>query len=181
MASTQDYLSLISQYESGNQNIVNYKFGQLTPQGLPQTAQGYYQITDQNWNNVAPLLGIDTSLYPNARSAPQSVQAQVATYLLTQTPAGISNWSNYNANLTAALSAAGLQTSGPVGATVASYTAPGAGPLIDLSGAAAATPTADLLNQLDASVASTFGISDGSGLALVALGLAAWLVFLANR
>lgn len=183
MASTQDYLNLISQYESSNQNIVNYKFGQLTPHGLPQTAQGYYQITDQNWNNVAPLLGIDTSVYPDAISAPQSVQAQVATYLLTQTPAGIGNWSNYNANLAAALSAAGLQTSGPVSATVAAagYTAPGAGPLIDLSGAAAATPTADLLNQLDTSLASTFGVSDGTGVALVALGLVAGLVFLANR
>lgn len=181
MASTQDYLNLISQYESGNQNKQNYLYGQLTPQGLPQTAQGYYQITNQNWNNIAPLLGIDTSVYPSAMSAPQSVQAQVATYLLTQTPAGISNWSNYNPNLAAALSAAGMQTSGPVGGTVPVYTAPGAGPLFDISGAAAATPTADLLNQLDTSLASTFGVSDGSGAVLVALGLAAGLVFLANR
>ena len=175
MASTQDYLSLISQYESGNQNIPNYQFGP------GKTAQGYYQITNENWNNVAPLLGIDTSVYPDAMHAPQSVQAQVATYLLTQTPAGISNWSNYNANLAAALSAAGLQTSGPVGAMVASYSSPGAGPLIDLSGAAATTPTADLLNQLDTSVASAFGVSDGTGVALVALGLVAGLVFLAHR
>lgn len=174
MASTQDYLNLISQYESGNQNIPNYQFGP------GKTAQGYYQITNENWNNVAPLLGIDTSVYPDAMHAPQLLQAQVATYLLTQTPAGISNWSNYNPNLAAALSAAGLQTSGPVGLMVGSYTAPGAGPLVDLSGAAAATPTADLLNQLDTSLASTFGVSDGTGAVLVALGIAA-AVFLANR
>jgi hypothetical protein len=131
--STQDYLRLISQYESGNRNIPNYKYGP----GF--TAQGYYQITNTNWNNVAPLLGIDTSMYPTAMSAPQDVQAQVANYLLTQTPAGISNWSNYNPQLMAALSSAGMQTSG----TLAS-----SGALVDLSGPAAATPTSSILDQL---------------------------------
>lgn len=178
MASTQDYLNLISQYESGNQNIPNYQFGP------GKTAQGYYQITNENWNNIAPLLGIDTSVYPSAMAAPQSVQAQVATYLLTQTPGGISNWSNYNPNLAAALSAAGLQSSGQVVAAAPVYSAAGgSGPLVDLSGAAAATPTVDLLNQLDTSLANPFGVSDGeSGAgALFTLGLAAAFVILANR
>lgn len=179
MASTQDYLNLISQYESGNQNKVNYKYGQLTPDGLPQTAQGYYQITNQNWSNVAPLLGIDTSVYPTAISAPQSVQAQVATYLLTQTPAGISNWSSYNPNLAAALTAAGMQTSG----TVSDFTSGGAGgPLVDVSGAAAATPTADILNQLDTSVGNALGVDPATaGGLLLAAGIAAAWVILSGR
>jgi hypothetical protein len=125
--STQDYLAMISQYESGNRNIPNYKYGP----GF--TAQGYYQITNTNWQNIAPILGIDTNQYPTAMSAPQDVQAQVATYLLTQTPAGISNWSNYNPQLQAALSSAGMQTSGA---------------LVDISGASAATPTSSILDQL---------------------------------
>ena len=174
MASTQDYLNLISQYESGNQNIPNYQYGPGS------TAQGYYQITNTNWLAIAPQLGIDTSVYPNAMSAPQSVQAQVATYLLTQTPAGVSNWTSYNGNLAAALSAAGLQTSGTVG--ISSY-ASGTGPLVDLSGAAAATPTADLLNQLDTTAASIFGLPDSGGLAILTMGIAAaaLVLFWGNR
>src|SRR5215475_1134977 len=109
MATIQDYLSLIMQYESAEgQNIPNYKFGP----GF--TAQGYYQITNENWLKIAPQLGINTAVYPSAMSAPQDVQAQVATYLLTQTPAGIGNWANYNPQLNAALTAAGMQTSGAV-------------------------------------------------------------------
>lgn len=145
-----DYLSLISQYESGNQNIPNYKFGP----GF--TAQGYYQITNTNWNNIAPLVGIDTSIYPSAMSAPQDLQARVAAYLLTETPGGISNWSNYNPQLQAALSAAGMQTSGAVtdGSAIAGSAG---GPLVDISGAGAATSTASIMDQLQAQ-ASAVGI-----------------------
>ena len=144
--STQDYLNLISQYESANQNVPNYKYGP----GF--TAQGYYQITNTNWTNIAPQLGIDLSQYPTAMSAPQNVQAQVATYLLTQTPGGISNWSNYNPQLMAALNAGGLQTSG----AVTPSNAPSA-PLFDLSGSAANTPTSSLMDTLTTD-ASTVGI-----------------------
>ena len=172
MSTTQDYLSLISQYESGNQNIPNYKYGP----GF--TAQGYYQITNTNWRNVAPILGIDTSVYPNAMSAPQDVQAQVATYLLTQTPAGISNWSNYNPRLASALNAAGMQTSGTVGGDIVdSVPAPVGGALVDLSGAAAATPTANILDQVSPQII-TAGLSDLSPTALlIAAGLAAVVFF----
>lgn len=162
MASTQTYLDLISQYESNNRNVPNYKFG------TGYTAQGYYQITNDNWLKIAPQLGIDTSQYPNAMSAPQDVQAQVANYLLTQTPAGIANWANYNPKLNSALTAAGLQTAGPVSDTAA------AGALVDLSGSAAATPTASIMDQLSAQLA-TAGVdvsSPGTAL-LVAAGLAA--------
>lgn len=156
---TQDYLNLISQYESGNQNIVNYKYAS-NPQKY--SAQGYYQITNTNWTNIAPLLGIDLTQYPTAMSAPQDVQAQVATYLLTQTPGGISNW-GVNPQLMAALSAQGLQTSGTVTPTNGSSGAPapsyssGSAPLFDLSGSAASTPTTTLMDTLTTD-ASTVGL-----------------------
>lgn len=171
MASTQNYLALISQYESGNQNVANYQYGPGS------TAQGYYQITNTNWTSIAPLLGIDTSVYPTAMSAPQSVQAQVAAYLLTQTPAGVSNWSAYNPSLASALSAAGLQTSGQV---TDFGTAGGATPLIDLSGVAATTPTADLLSQLETTTASVFG-TDTSTAGLILMGLAGLAALLVVR
>lgn len=155
--STQDYLSLISQYESGNQNIVNYKYA-TNPKKY--SAQGYYQITNSNWNNIAPQLGIDLTQYPTAMSAPQNVQAQVATYLLTQTPGGISNWS-VNPQLMSALSSAGMQTSGTVAAdgstSATSPASASSAPLFDLSGSAANTPTSTLMDTLT-SQASTVGI-----------------------
>lgn len=164
--STQPYLDLISQYESNNRNVPNYKFGP----GF--TAQGYYQITNTNWLNIAPQLGIDTSQYPNAMSAPQDVQAQVANYLLTQTPAGISNWSNYNPQLASALSAAGMQTSGPVGDSVS-------GALVDLSGSAAATPTANIMDQISTQLASAgVDVSSPGTALLIAAGLAAAVLVL---
>ena len=168
MASTQSYLDLISQYESGNRNIPNYRYDPT------HTAQGYYQITNDNWNKVAPVLGIDTSVYPNAMAAPQDVQAQVATYLLTQTPAGISNWANYNPQLASALTGAGLQTSGQIdtGTTVS-------GALIDLSGNAAATPTASIMDQISTQLASAGVDVSSPGTALLIAGgiAAAILVF----
>lgn len=170
--SVQSYLDLISQYESNNQNIPNYKFGP----GV--TAQGYYQITNTNWTNVAPKLGIDISLYPNAMSAPQDLQAQVATYLLTQTPGGISNWANYNPRLMTALTASGMQTSGPVTDSSVAAGTPG-GPLFDISGAAAATPTATIMDQLQtASAGLDLTSSPVTGVLLAAgLGAAAYLFF----
>lgn len=141
MASVQTYLSLISQYESNNQNVPNYRFGP------GYTAQGYYQITNTNWSQIAPLVGIDTSLYPNAMSAPQDLQAKVAAYLLTQTPAGISNWAAYNPQLATALNQSGLQTSGQV----VDFATGNNGSLVDLTGTAATASTTDILDQLDSS------------------------------
>lgn len=168
-ASTQDYLNIISQYESNNRNIPNYNYGQLTPSGQLQTAQGYYQITDTNWSNIAPLLGIDTVQYPNAMSAPQSVQAQVATYLLTQTTAGISNWTNYNSNLFNALASAGLQTSGAVVDTSNLNTYPVPGSIIDVSGSDAALPTSDLLSGVGADLSQVLGTDPTTSLVLLAV------------
>lgn len=170
MASTQQYLDLISQYESNNQNVYNYLYA-TNPQKF--SAQGYYQITNTNWNNIAPLLGIDTSLYPTAITAPQDVQAEVAAYLLTQTSAGISNWGG-NPQLMAALSAAGLQTSGAV---TGNGTA--GGPLVDLSGNAATTPTASIMDQLTAAGASV-GLSPSTTDIVVGLGVGVGMYLLAR-
>jgi hypothetical protein len=190
---TQQYLDLITQYESGNKNVYNYKYGTLTPQGLPQTAQGYYQITNQNWNNIAPLLGIDTTQYPSAIYAPQDVQAQVATYLLTQTKSGIGNWANYNPNLQIALNNAGLQTSGPVAAAADTVTpapapAPSSGalaPLFDVSGDAATTPTSALMDSMAANPPQQAGLIDLSNpvtdVILAAAGVVAAFLFLGGR
>ena len=171
MASLQTYLDLISHYESGNQNVPNYRFGP------GYTAQGYYQITNTNWSAYAPLVGIDTSTYPNAMSAPQGLQAQVAGYLLTQTPAGISNWANYNSQLASALSSAGLQTSGQV-SVVGDATS---GPLVDITGEGAATPTAGIMDQIQTQAAS-LGIDLTSPVTdvLVAAGVSAAVYLLAR-
>lgn len=172
MASTQSYLDLISRYESGNQNVPNYRYGP------GYTAQGYYQITNTNWTNIAPILGIDTSVYPTAMSAPPDLQAQVANYLLTQTPAGISNWSNYNPQLASALAAAGMQTAGPVadGSTAVS------GALVDLTGNAAGTPTANIMDQISTQLATAgMDISSPGTAMLIAAGLAAAVLVLTQR
>lgn len=101
-------LDLIQQYESPGGNVRNFRFD------ATHTAQGYYQITNTNWRNIAPHLGIDLRQYPSAMAAPKAVQAQVANYLLTRTPGGIGNWSHYNPRLAVALRQHGYPTSGRV-------------------------------------------------------------------
>ena len=155
----QSTLSMISQYESGNQNIPNYRYDPT------HTAQGYYQITNTNWLNIAPKLGIDTSIYPNAMSAPQDVQAQVANYLLTQTPAGISNWTAYNPQLAAAV---GLQSSDTLQAS---------GALVDLSGPAASQSTSDILSSIEGAIPNIDLTNPVTDIAIAAAaGLLLWAV-----
>jgi hypothetical protein len=65
--------ALIAQYESdGGRNIPNFKFDRR------HTAGGEFQITDENWRAYAPTVGIDLATYPNAMSAPEKLQGQVA-------------------------------------------------------------------------------------------------------
>lgn len=93
----QDVINVIPKYESGNKNVLNYLYD---PQ---HTAGGYWQITDTNWKEYAPKVGIDTSKYPTAISAERDDQQKVAEHLLYQTPKGIRNWTDYNPKLKAAL------------------------------------------------------------------------------
>jgi hypothetical protein len=82
-------LPLISQYESGNRNVLNAS----GPGGTPaSTASGYYQITNGTWQDFAPKAGVSLKQYPTAMSAPQDVQQKVAALLYNQR--GIEPWSS---------------------------------------------------------------------------------------
>lgn len=110
MADT-DVLDLIKKYESGGQNIPNYMYSETPDEsGLKHTAQGYYQITNTNWNNYAAKAGVDIEKYPNAMAATEEDQRKVASYLLNKTPGGIQNWAA-NKPLMARLNEQGIMTS----------------------------------------------------------------------
>ncbi len=57
---------------SGGSNI----YGPVTSSGQ---ALGAYQITTGTWNDFAPGAGVSLAQYPNAATAPLSVQTQVAS------------------------------------------------------------------------------------------------------
>src|SRR5262249_38240536 len=65
-------LSIISQYESGGQNVMQG----VVPTSV-STASGYYQITNTTWNGFPSSI---TQGYPTAMSAPADVQANAAGY-----------------------------------------------------------------------------------------------------
>ena len=54
-------------------------------------------------------------------------------------------------------------------------------PLIDLTGAAASTPTSDILNQIDTTAANVFGTDIGGAGILLTLGIAAGAAWLMRR
>ena len=92
---TDTAADIVSQYESGNKNIPNYRYD------VRHTASGFYQITDTNWNNYAPKVGIDTNKYPTAISAPKEVQRSVFDKMYSEQ--GFAPWANYNPRLAEAL------------------------------------------------------------------------------
>ncbi len=65
-------LALVTKDESDHRNIPNFRFDRT------HTAGGFFQITDTNWRYYAPLVDIDLGKYPNAMSAPEELQGQVA-------------------------------------------------------------------------------------------------------
>lgn len=89
-------LDLIEQDESGGRNIPNYRYDS------GHTAQGYDQITDTNWRNLAPGLGVTSS---HAMDASHDDQRRVADKLLGPNMEGVGNWSNFNPKLKADLAA----------------------------------------------------------------------------
>ena len=105
-----DVLPLIMQYESGGQNVPNYRYDPT------HTAQGYYQITNSTWGDVAP--GVGAGQYPNAMSAPFDVQTAVASALLQQR--GLQPWSTNQPlmNAVGSASAGGLPTNGTINFTI---------------------------------------------------------------
>jgi hypothetical protein len=82
---------LVALDESGDRNIPNYRFDS------GHTAGGHFQITDTNWRWFAPMLDIDVGKYPNAMSAPEQLQGQVAGKMYAET--GYMPWLPYNAQL----------------------------------------------------------------------------------
>ena len=63
---------LVARDESADRNIPNLRFDPR------HTAGGHFQITDTNWRHYAPLVDIDLNKWPNAMSAPEQLQGQVA-------------------------------------------------------------------------------------------------------
>lgn len=83
--------ALIAQDESGGRNIPNFRFDDT------HTAGGHFQITDTNWRHYGPLLGIDIDRYPNAMSATEQLQGQVAGKMWAEQ--GVMPWAPYNRQL----------------------------------------------------------------------------------
>lgn len=142
-------LAQIAQRESNNNYSATISPANCRAMGYTVcTASGAYQIIDQTWQEATAATGVGTQ-YASAAAAPPEVQDAIALYLL-QTR-GTAPWAS----------------SAPAG---------GYQPLLDVSGSAASTPTADLLGQISSSVSDTFsqmGIDPSSpegGLA-IALGI----------
>jgi hypothetical protein len=60
--------AIVSKYESPKGDVPNYRYD------AGHTAGGYFQITDTNWRNLAPKLGIDLAKYPHALGSPKELQ-----------------------------------------------------------------------------------------------------------
>lgn len=125
-------LPIISKYESGDANVLTKIQPSLGP---PNTASGYYQITNPTWQQYAPLAGVSLLEYPTAMGTtanptPQDVQAKVATALYNDR--GLQPWSS-NAPLIAALTDA--DTGGvPVSTSTTTGTPTGSAPATTASG-----------------------------------------------
>ena len=74
------FITALGTIESNNRNI--YSGVDKDYPGQPNSrSQGYYQIDTPTWQQFAAKAGIDTTRFPNAMSAPQDVQAQVASLI----------------------------------------------------------------------------------------------------
>jgi hypothetical protein len=88
-------LDLVAQDESGHRNIPNYRYDPH------HTAGGHWQITDTNWRHFAPMVDVDLAKWPNALSAPEQLQGQVAGIMRARL--GCLPWVPHNARLRADL------------------------------------------------------------------------------
>jgi hypothetical protein len=73
--------SLVQQYESG---------GNYTATNPKSTASGAYQFTNGTWQQYASQIGVDTSAYPTAASAPPQVQDSVFAHAVSVN--GLNDW-----------------------------------------------------------------------------------------
>jgi hypothetical protein len=81
MAQFGSLSALVQNYESG---------GNYTAQNPTSTASGAYQFTNPTWQQYAGQIGVDTSQYPTAASAPPSVQDAVFQQAVSQR--GLGDW-----------------------------------------------------------------------------------------
>lgn len=127
----------------------------------PTCATGAYQFKDSTWQWVAQQTGVGTQ-YSSAADAPTSDQDVNALWLL--------RYAGGNPNASIAWGA-----SGPYASTS------GSGPLVDLSGSSAATPTSSILDQLQSSMSSAgIDLNSPTTDVLLAVGLGVAGVILAR-
>jgi hypothetical protein len=123
-----DLLQRIASNESSNDYLA--RISQATCLKLTGrtdcTASGAYQFTNATWRDATQATGVP--YYPSAADAPADVQDTNALWLLRTR--GTAPWAS----------------SGPYDTATQ--------PLVDLSGEAAATPTATIMDQLQAQAAS---------------------------
>lgn len=119
----RNFLGLVLKYESGNKNVPNYINDKT------HTAQGYYQLTNTNWRDIAPKLGITA---PTAMAATKEEQTRVALALLRQSGEG--NWTNWNPQLREAVNRGEVaQTDVPETQSSKNVTASGTGSAPDFT------------------------------------------------
>ena len=154
-------LAQIQTHESGgNYTVVNPAPG--------TTASGAYQFQNGTWQFVAQQTGVGTQ-YATAAQAPPSMQDANALWLLR----------NYGPNSTTSWGGPDAPPGGYPDPYAASASIPGAStqPLVDLSGDAASTATADILSSFQDSLASVDLTNPVVDVALLAGAAAvAWMV-----
>jgi hypothetical protein len=98
------------------------------------TASGAYQFTNATWRDATQATGVGTE-YATAAQAPQWIQDANALWLLRTR--GTAPWASFS------------RSPLPAG---------NGGPMVDVSGDAAATPTASILDQIGASLTEATGV-----------------------
>lgn len=165
---------LIKHYESRDgENVPNYRYDET------HTASGVGQITDTNWHNLAPDLGIDVKKYPTAMSAPEDDQEKVAHQLYSLDRArggsGYGDWAPYNPALAQAVgdpsARVHLAQRGDVASDVSGGIAPSTAITPTASGVGI-VPRASSMSPSDASSLAGSGVSPWLALAAAGFGIA---------
>ena len=96
-------LDFISKYESD---------GNPTAQNPTSSASGLYQFINSTWRSYASKIGVDTSVYPTAKSAPADVQTAVAAEAFNTE--GFAPWASNLKLMTAVQKAGGADAFGKI-------------------------------------------------------------------
>lgn len=137
------------------------------------TASGAYGFIDSTWQSVSQQTGVP--YYPTAASAPAWVQDVNALWLLRNV--GPNSTASWGASAPGGGYPAIDLTGTGSAATSSAVSAGGDGLLANLSGDAAAQPTADILSQLQT---AGIDLTDPTTLLFIALGLGAVVYALAE-